>query len=218
MDSFLDRKTLDLLDLFAAGNNTPGAGSASALMGALAGSLLQTVARHTLKAAANPKRRETYEPFRERAAVLLEQASGLSNHLRAAVDEDAAVFERYWKDRSDETLLRRAIEVPVGIAEDCAALAEIGIELHEHGFRNAQGEAAAAILSALAGGETAAQAAWLNLKFAGEGEWAEERRVEVETLRQRLRDLRAKSSRRDAPGPEREPLGGHGDGGASLEG
>jgi len=183
---FLDRKAFDLLDLFAAGKNTPGAGSASALMGALAGSLLQTVARHTLKAAENPKRQETYEPFRERAAVLLEQATGLSNRLRAAVDEDAAAFERYWKERSKETL-RQAIEVPIEIAEACAALAEIGVELHEHGFKNAQGEAAAAIQSALAGGETAAQAAWLNLKLAGAGNpW----RDDVRALRRRLRELR----------------------------
>jgi formiminotetrahydrofolate cyclodeaminase len=186
MDSFLDHKASDLLDLFAAGKNTPGAGSASALMGALAGSLLQTVARHTLKAAENPKRREPYEPFRERASVLLEQAATLSNRLRAAVDEDAAAFERYWKDRTEENL-RRAIEVPIEIAEACAALAEIGIELHEHGFRNAQGEAAAAIQSALAGGETAAQAAWLNLKFAAAGNpW----RDDVRALRRRLRELR----------------------------
>jgi formiminotetrahydrofolate cyclodeaminase len=186
LGSFLDRKAVDLLDLFAAGKNTPGAGSASALMGALAGSLLQTVARHTLKAAANPKRRETYEPFRERAAILLEQAAGLSSRLRAAVDEDAAVFERYWKDRTEENL-RRAIDVPIGIAEACATLAEIGLELHEHGFKNAQGEAAAAILSALAGGETAAQAAGLNLKFAGDGK---PRRDDVRVLHRRLRELR----------------------------
>lgn len=186
MDSFLDHKASDLLDLFAAGKNTPGAGSASALVGVLAGSLLQTVARHTLKAAENPKRRETYEPFRERAAVLLEQATALASRLRAAVDEDAAAFERYWKDRTPENL-RPAVEIPVEIAEACAALAEIGIELHGHGFRNAQGEAAAAILSALAGGETAAQAAWLNLKFAGDGNpW----RDDVRALRRRLRELR----------------------------
>lgn len=184
--SFLDPKAADLLDLFAAGKNTPGAGSASALMGALAGSLLQTVARHTLKAAENPKRRETYEPFRERAAALLEQAAALSDRLRAAVDADAAAFEHYWKERTAENL-RPAIEIPIEIASACATLVEIGTELHGRGFRNAQGEAAAAILAALAGGETAAQAAWLNLKFAGAGNpW----RDDVRALRRRLRELR----------------------------
>ena len=41
MPSFLDRSTGDLLDLFGAGKNVPGAGSAAALQGALAGSLIQ---------------------------------------------------------------------------------------------------------------------------------------------------------------------------------
>ena len=70
-DSFLDRTTRDLLDLFAAGKNTPGAGSAAALMGALAGSVLQTVAQHTIKAAESSKRREAYASFRERAEAIL---------------------------------------------------------------------------------------------------------------------------------------------------
>ena len=75
----------------------------------------------------------------------------------------------------------------ISIAEHCIALAEMGLELHERGFRNAQGEAAAAILSAIAGGETAAHIAHLNLRSAGnEGE----RQNKVRALRRRLRDLR----------------------------
>src|SRR5947199_9501653 len=104
--SFLDRTAGELLDLFAAGRNTPGAGSAAALTGALAGSLLQTVARHTIKAANSTKRAEAYAPFRERAEVLLAEARDRSRHLRDAVDADAAAFDRFWKERTDETLQR----------------------------------------------------------------------------------------------------------------
>jgi len=185
-DSFLDRTTRDLLDLFAAGKNTPGAGSAAALMGALAGSVLQTVAQHTIKAAESSKRREAYASFRERAEAILEDARDRSLRLREAVDADAAAFDKFWQDRTEENL-QRAIDIPIEIAEHCAALAAIGLELHERGFRNAQGEAAAAILSTVAGGETAAYIAHLNLKFAGkEGE----RQDKVRALRRRLRDLR----------------------------
>lgn len=183
----LDRTTLELLDLFAAGRNTPGAGSAAALTGALAGSVLQTVARHTIKAAEGSKRREIYAPFRERAEAILEEARDRSIHLRDAVDTDAAAFDRFWRDRTEENL-QRATDIPIEIAEHCAALAEIGLELHERGFRNAQGEAAAATLSAIAGGETAAYISHLNLRSAGD--WAEERRDTVRGLRIRLRDLR----------------------------
>ncbi len=186
-DSFLDLTTENLLDLFAAGRNTPGAGSAAALTGALAGSILQTVARHTIKAAEGSKRREVYAPFRDRVEAILEEARNSSQSLRAAMDTDAAAFDRFWQDRTEENL-QRATDIPVEIAEDCAALAEIGLELHERGFRNAQGEAAAATLSAIASGETAVYIAALNLRSAGG--WAEERKEKIRSLRGRLRNLR----------------------------
>jgi len=186
-NSFLERTTRDLLDLFAAGGNTPGAGSAAALTGALAGSVLQTVARHTIKAAESPKRREVYAPFRERAETILEEARDRSLRLREAVDADAAAFDRFWQDRT-EAALQRATDIPIEIAEHCILLAEIGLELHERGFRNAQGEAAAATLSAIASGETAAYIASLNLRSAGG--WAEERKEKIRSLRGRLRNLR----------------------------
>jgi formiminotetrahydrofolate cyclodeaminase len=193
--SFLDRTAGELLDLFAAGRNTPGAGSTAALTGALAGSLLQTVARHTIKAAESAKRAEVYAPFRERAEVLLAEARDRSRHLRDAVDADAAAFDRFWKERTDETL-QRATEIPIEIARHCTALAEIGIELYDHGFRSAQGEAAAATLSAIAGGEAGAYAAQLNLKFAGTAAWAEGAGEEVRDLRLRLREARGRVERR----------------------
>jgi formiminotetrahydrofolate cyclodeaminase len=201
--SFLHRTAGELLDLFAAGRNTPGAGSAAALSGALAGSVLQTVARHTLKAATSAKRAEVYAPFRERAEVLLEEARERSRHLRSAVDADAAAFDQFWKDRTDETL-RRATEIPLEIARHCTALAEIGIELYDHGFRNAQGEAAAATLSAIAAGEAATHAARLNLKFAGTAAWVEGGRDEVRDLQHRLRAVRGLVEGRIYEAEERE--------------
>jgi hypothetical protein len=70
------------------------------------------------------------------------------------------------------------------------AVARMGLELWERGARSAQGEASAATLGALAGGETAAHVAHLNLKFAGAGEWAESRKKDVRDLRRSLRELR----------------------------
>jgi formiminotetrahydrofolate cyclodeaminase len=188
--SFLDRKARDLLDLFAAGRNTPGAGSAAALAGAIAGGLLETVARHTIKAALSGKRTAAYEPFRDRAEALLAAAGERSSRLRDAVDEDAAAFEHFWRDRTEETL-RLATEIPIQIAEHCSALAEIGIELYDRGFKNARGEAGAAALSAAANGEAAAFCAVLNLKLAGAAGWAEKRKNDVADLRRRLRQQRA---------------------------
>lgn len=169
----LDRTAADLLDLFAAGKNTPGAGSAAALTGAVAGSLLQAVARYTLRAGKTD------------AEALLEDARERSRRLSEAVDEDAAAFERYWRLRTEEAL-GPAIEVPLTIAEHCAALVEIGVELYEKGFKAARGEAKTAVLLALASGEAALCIARLNLKFAETGPYEDR----LNSLQRRLGDLR----------------------------
>ncbi|HVG06393.1 MAG TPA: cyclodeaminase/cyclohydrolase family protein [Thermoanaerobaculia bacterium] len=165
--SFSDRSTGDLLDLFAAGKNVPGAGSAAALQGALAGSLLQAVAKYS------------------KAEGLLNEAREKSERLRKAMDEDAAAFQQFWQSRTSEALAR-ATEIPIAIARDCAALAAIGLELHEKGFKNARGESAAAAWGALAAGEAAVYVARLN-----QASRAEELRSlagELRGLRRRLED------------------------------
>ena len=190
----LNQRTTDLLDLFAAGKNTPGAGSAAALTGAVAGSLLQAVARYSIRDVA---KRGSADPFGERAGVLLEEVRERSRHLSVAVDEDAAAFERFWLLRTGgaeegerQKALELAVEVPLGIAEQCAALAEIGVELHDHGFKATRGEASAAVLLAIASGEAAVNIVRLNLKLEGTARWAEAQEAKSSALDQRLRDLR----------------------------
>lgn len=179
--SLLDLTSADLLDLFAAGKNTPGAGSAAALTGALAGSLLQAVARYTIRAAKKPGADVSYL---ERAEAILEEVRERSRLLSVAVDEDAAAFERFWRLKGEA--LGPAIEVPLGIAGQCAAMGEIGAELHEKGFKAARGEASTAVRLALASGESALHIARLNLKFAGTGPYEER----LDSLQRRFEDLR----------------------------
>lgn len=197
--SLLDQTSADLLNLFAAGRNTPGAGSAAALTGAMAGSLLQAVALYTIRAAR--KGEEAYAPFLERAEALLEEVRERSGRLSMAADADSAAFERFWRQRSSEAL-KPATEVPIAIAEDCAALAEAGGELHQHGFKAARGEAATAVLLAVASGEAAAHVARLNLKFAGSASWVGALEERVGFLSGKLGEHR----RRDAGLFQADPL------------
>jgi formiminotetrahydrofolate cyclodeaminase len=183
--ALLDQTARELLDLFAAGKNTPGAGSAAALMGALAGSLLQAVATYTSNAA----EKRSDPTARARSEAVLEEARERSERLRAAIDEDAAAFNRYWEQRTSEAL-QRATEIPIAISTDCLALTELGIELYDTGFRNARAEANGAALAALAGGEAALLAALINLKAAGTSSWAESAFREADLLRERLSSLR----------------------------
>jgi len=201
---FLDLPAAELLERFAAGKLTPGAGSAAALMGAVAGSLIQAAAQYAIKA----RKREAEAPFVERAGVLLAEARERSGRLGAAVEEDAAAFDRYWQlltelraaplsdvERADlqaraSEALRRATDIPLEIARQCVGLAEIGLELYERGHRNARGEAATAVLSAIANGEAAAHTARLNLEFAGTAPWIDSRTAEIRDLRGQLLGLR----------------------------
>jgi formiminotetrahydrofolate cyclodeaminase len=174
-DSFLDRTAADLLDLFAAGKNTPGSGSAAALMGALAGSLIQAVALYS------------------KAEAILIEARERSERLRRAVDADAAAFNEFWRLRKagtaeKEAALRRAIEVPLAIVDDCLVLAGLGRELYAHGFKNARAESSTAALAAMAGAEAALHTARLNLKAAENAAWFQE-------IQERVEELGAKVSR-----------------------
>jgi formiminotetrahydrofolate cyclodeaminase len=196
--SFLDCGTHELLDLFAAGKTTPGAGSAAALAGALAGALIQSVALYTIRAA---EKRGDQELLRERAEAILEEARKKSERLQGAVDADAAAFAEFWKLRTTigmekEKALRRAIEIPMSITDDCLAVAELALELYDKGFKNARGEAVAAALSALANGEAALYAARVNLKFITSARWAEARQAEAGALGRRLRMIRGRMEER----------------------
>lgn len=209
-NSFLNRITLELLELFASGKPTPGAGSAAALMAALSGSLTQSVAQYTLKAA---RRYDAYVPFKERAEVILEESRERSQRLCNAVDEDSAAFDQYWQHwrlqiqdahmegasasekaqlraRTSEAL-RRATAIPIEIAEDCVALAEMGFELYDRGYRDARGETCTAILSAIANGEAAVHTARINLQQAAvNASWVDVERERIRRLCRRLRGLR----------------------------
>jgi formiminotetrahydrofolate cyclodeaminase len=109
------------------------------------------------------------------------------------VDEDAAAFDRFWQllgQPGASEALMEATDVPIAIARQCAALAEIGLELYERGHANARGEAATAILCAIASGEAAAHTARLNLQSAGAAPWIESRREEVRGLSSQLLGFR----------------------------
>jgi formiminotetrahydrofolate cyclodeaminase len=192
-----------LLDLFASGAPTAGSGSAAAFTGALAGSLLQGVARRAIRAAGSSS-----QPGLD---ALLNEARHRSLLLRAAMEEDSAAFERYWTERRElrearqrgageaeiaeleeraSAALRQATDLPLVIARSCEALARVGLELFDQGPQGVRGEAAAAVLCAIAAGEAAAYTAGLNVRSAGAVDWAESRRGESAALHQRLRDLR----------------------------
>jgi methenyltetrahydrofolate cyclohydrolase len=154
-----DRTVTSLLDAFASADPTPGGGSASALSGAIAASLLSMVA-------SMPKSKTNAVAERE----ALDEANTEILKLRAAlielIDRDAdaydlvvAAFRKPKATEEDKAARKAAIhdatvvatEVPLETMTACAGLLELATTVGEHGNSNAASDVAVAIELARAG-------------------------------------------------------------------
>lgn len=143
----------------ASASPTPGGGSAAALAGSLAGSLVVMVCDLTIG-------REKYRAHDEALAALRSRAERLRQDLLALVDRDAAAYDgvvaarRLPKGTPGEIQAREAAiaranlfatEAPLAAAEACATLMEIAIEVARKGNLNAVSDAGSAAMLACAG-------------------------------------------------------------------
>src|SRR5947207_137710 len=153
--------TLDgWIDSLAAGEPTPGGGSAAALAGTLAAALVTMVARLTIG-------RKAYAAVEQRAQDILVQAEALRGELRRLVDEDAAVYgavSRAYKipktdpqrTRAVDDALLAAARVPAEVAKRASRVLELAEELQKIGNKNARSDAEVAdglAVAAIAGAE-----------------------------------------------------------------
>jgi glutamate formiminotransferase/formiminotetrahydrofolate cyclodeaminase len=157
--------TLDAwLDHLAGATPTPGGGSAAALAGTLAASLVAMVGRLTTG-------RKAYAAVESRFADLTSEADRLRTELRRLVDEDARAFDqvmaayRLPKDSGAEKAARTAgidralldaAAVPLQIASAAHSAARLAALAAEEGNRNAASDAATAAVLALAAAKAAA--------------------------------------------------------------
>ncbi len=206
--SLLEMPAGDLLDAFGPGEpRRPAAGSAAALAGVLAAKLLSTVVALT-------RGKEGYVAAFPRLDLLdAEIRDRLEPALRAAVQEDAEVIDRVielrrQRDREADPArrddlaaaaaegLERATEIPLGIARDCARLAEIGLEALDLGYRAAKGDAYAAANLALGAATGALGLVRSNVRWLPSEDRAAAIRREAGELAQVLARLFAKSNPR----------------------
>lgn len=150
---------------------TPGGGSASALAGAMAASLVAMVARNT---ASNPN-------FADRATALEEiatEADRLREDLIGLVDEDAAAFDRVMaafrlpretpelksaRSREIQASYKAAVEPPMRVCRDAARVLALTGLVAEQGNPNAVSDAGVAALLAASALEGAALNVEINL-------------------------------------------------------
>ena len=167
--------------LLAAGTPTPGGGSAAALAGGLAASLLQMVCGLTIG-------KEAYKAHETALKSLSDRAGGLRLELIELVDRDASAYDRVMqalrrpKATEIEKAARRealsranlaATEVPLATAEACAALIEMAADLAGMANRNALSDVGTAAALAKAGLDGAILNVRTNLGGIGDQQWAE---------------------------------------------
>ncbi len=156
----LEKMTIEgFSEALASSSPTPGGGSASALAGSLAASLVVMVCDLTIG-------REKYRAHDEAMAVARQRAIALRRDLLVLVSRDAASYEavmaarRLPKGTDAETRVREtaiaqatlyATETPLATAEACAAVLEIAVEVAHKGNVNAVSDAGSAAMLAYAG-------------------------------------------------------------------
>lgn len=171
MTELCDMSVTAFTEALASGAATPGGGSASALAGALAASLVAMVARNT---AANPS-------YADRAAELEEivaEAERLRGELVGLVDEDAAAFDRVMaafrlpkdtdelkaaRSRAIQAGYKAAVEPPLLVCRDALRVLELAARVTEQANPNAVSDAGVAALLAASALEGAALNVEINL-------------------------------------------------------
>lgn len=143
--ALIDRTVTGLLDAFAAADPTPGGGSASALAGAVAASLLSMVASMPKSKSNAVAEREALDEanteilqFRETLTALVDRDADAYDLVVAAFrkpkgsDEDKAARKAAIQDAT-----RVATEIPLETMRACAALIRLQAVVAAHGNTNA---------------------------------------------------------------------------------
>ena len=211
--SYLSRRFQDLLELLSAGRPTPGAGSLDGLGGALAGGAIQSVAQYTLKAA---EHQAHYRDFQPRAEEIWRLSRKLSLDLVEDAQEDEKAYSTYRElahavrttvraaDRDQlmaakDEALKWSTVVPLRISTTCRELAEMGVELLDHGYKGARSECLSAVTIALGSSEGATHTVSGNLEYIEDAAWANEQRQTLQLRESELLELRLKLLKRLYP-------------------
>jgi formiminotetrahydrofolate cyclodeaminase len=189
----------EFLSRLAGPQATPGGGSVAALAGALAGALVAMVGGLTAG-------KKGFAEVAQEMQVMAERATEVSERLRLAIDADAraydAVMTAFALPKADEAqkaarsaaiqeAMKRAAEIPLTVATDCLAAAEMASVALEKGNPNASSDAAVALLLALAGLEGAALNVATNLDAIKDAAYVEAGQAKLRRLFARAAELRA---------------------------
>ena len=162
-DNLLDAPLGEFLDTLAGEGPAPGAGSAAAIVVAMAAGLVTMVARASKEfwPEAGGAIGQA-EAFRARVAPLAQADAEVYREGLTALRRREALEERY-RDQQLRAALERAAEIPLKIAEAGSDLACLAALLVENGNPEVRADAAAASLLAEGGARAAAKLVEINL-------------------------------------------------------
>ena len=162
-DNLLDAPLGDFLDTLAGEGPAPGAGSAAAIVVAMAAGLVAMVARASKEfwPEAGGAIGQA-EAFRARVAPLAQADAEVYREALSALRRREALEERY-RDQQLRAALERAADIPLKIAEAGSDLACLAALLVENGNPEVRADAAAASLLAEGGARAAAKLVEINL-------------------------------------------------------
>ena len=162
-DDLLDAPLREFLDTLAGEGPAPGAGSAAAIVVAMAAGLVTMVARASKgywpEAGGAIGQAEA---FRARVAPLAQADAEVYREALKALRDRETLEERY-RDQQLRAALERAAEIPLKIAEAGSDLACLAALLVENGNPEVRADAAAASLLAEGGARAAAKLVEINL-------------------------------------------------------
>ena len=191
---YIDGSIREFLDKLATSSPEPGGGSVAALAAALGAGLVSMVASLTLG-------KEKYSGVQDDIKVLLGRSEAVREALQDLVQQDTVVYgavstamklprdteeQRAARDRLMQAALVEAAKVPLAIAEQALAVAQLSLTAGEIGNVNAVSDAGVAVLLADAAAQSAAlnvkiNIGWIQDRAFNEGSWSRVQEILSET-------------------------------------
>jgi formiminotetrahydrofolate cyclodeaminase len=185
-----DKTVNELLAAFASPAPTPGGGSASALAGAIAASLLEMVAAMPKTRGGTPEDRAALDAVHPALAALRAELVRLIDRDSAAYDEVVAAYrlpkatdeEKAARKAAVGRAMRLATDVPLETARAAAALVAHSRIVAAHGNPNAASDAGVAASLARSAFSGARLNVETNLDGVGAADYADRARNELRAL------------------------------------
>lgn len=174
--TYAERSIGGFLSDVASPQVAPSAGAVSALTGALGASLCEMVCLHTSEATRSDRLADAEAILRDRRELLLT----LADEDGTAVDEVRTAFEQQSDDDHERQALRRATEIPTGIAEAATDVAEQAVVVAEDGTPNARIDAIVGATLARAAVNAAVTIVRANLDLLADDEFANDIRGRID--------------------------------------